>query len=355
MMGLDLVQEHHERSSHLDESLGRYSAYTIRLKTIIATGSRYIAYSSDIGEAFRPLTRPNVVRAAYGISWAYIFADVGYTCWKANDELDKTSPSKYMDLGWIAARRAVFQTLASLVLPAVTIHSVVKYSAPLFARHASKHVRAFGPTLAGLLAVPLLPIMFDHPVEHAVDTVFDEIEYRLASLMGNTDAKKVKDMNKLTNEYSVSSVTESESSSSPLFAKLAVLGLGVDLVYLPRLRQLHLARRILAPSEAMHFQTVSPTMAQDDCLRFLATRWTCKEATYKAVYPHLALRATDIAVHKDGGAKPTIVLERPTQQYHSASGRNVSDLVARLRFHASVSHDGDYVMASVLAEDPSAA
>lgn len=322
MMGLDLVQEHHERSSHLDESLGRYSAYTIRLKTIIATGSRYIAYSSDIGEAFRPLTRPNVVRAAYGISWAYIFADVGYTCWKANDELDKTSPSKYMDLGWIAARRAVFQTLASLVLPAVTIHSVVKYSAPLFARHASKHVRAFGPTLAGLLAVPLLPIMFDHPVEHAVDTVFDEIEYRLASLMGNTDAKKVKDMNKLTNEYSVSSVTESESSSSPLFAKLAVLGLGVDLVYLPRLRQLvsrhahrlqawqrpaavaatsssvsaskepdvsaslripsppimasaaqHLARRILAPSEAMHFQTVSPTMAQDDCLRFLATRY----------------------------------------------------------------------------------
>lgn len=37
---------------------------------------RYIAYSSDIGEAFRPLTSPNFVRAAYGISWAYVSTSI---------------------------------------------------------------------------------------------------------------------------------------------------------------------------------------------------------------------------------------------------------------------------------------
>lgn len=153
---LDAVQEHHEHSAHLDEGIGRYTAYVMRLKTIIAAGSRYIAYSSDIGEAFRPLTRPGVVRAAYGISWAYIFSDVGYTCYDVYQHADKTSPMLPYDLAWVAARRAVFQTLASLVLPAVTIHSVVRYSAPIFARSARKQIRAFGPTAAGLLAVPLL-------------------------------------------------------------------------------------------------------------------------------------------------------------------------------------------------------
>lgn len=135
---VDLVQEHHEQSAHVDESLGRYTAYTVRLKTLVSSVSRYIAYSSDVGEAFRPLARPFVVTAAYGISWAYIFTDVGYTCWQAAQDREHDSPLA-ADLAWIAARRGTFQTLASIVLPAFTIHSVVKHSATCFpssSRHA---------------------------------------------------------------------------------------------------------------------------------------------------------------------------------------------------------------------------
>ena len=33
---------------------------------------RYVAYTSDIGEAFRPVVPPWLVTAAYGVSWAYV-------------------------------------------------------------------------------------------------------------------------------------------------------------------------------------------------------------------------------------------------------------------------------------------
>lgn len=109
------VESHHANNEAMDESLGRYSAYAMRLRTLLVSSSRYIAYSSDIGEAFRPLTRPIVVQAAYGVSWAYIFADVGYTCYASCKGRDLGDPGVKTDVAWIATRRAVFQTLARYV------------------------------------------------------------------------------------------------------------------------------------------------------------------------------------------------------------------------------------------------
>lgn len=64
--------------------------------------------------------------------------------------------SESMHVGLVVARRAVFQSLASMALPAFTIHSIVRYSAPLFARSSSARIRGSGPTIAGLAAVPAL-------------------------------------------------------------------------------------------------------------------------------------------------------------------------------------------------------
>lgn len=100
-----------------------------------------------------------------------------------------------MEIGLRVARRTVFQGLASIVLPAVTIHSAVKYSAPIFLKSSNPKIKGWGPTVwvlvlhhcrsflrvllmvpmgepprhvnsVGLAIVPLLPVMFDHPVEH---------------------------------------------------------------------------------------------------------------------------------------------------------------------------------------------
>lgn len=65
------------------DSKARYLAYAGRLRTALVASSRYLAYTSDVGEAFRPIVPPAVVTAAYGISWAYLGLDVGYEGYKS--------------------------------------------------------------------------------------------------------------------------------------------------------------------------------------------------------------------------------------------------------------------------------
>lgn len=65
------------------EGSARYLAYGARLRTALIASSRYLAYTSDVGEAFRPIVPPAVVTAAYGISWLYLGLDVGYEGYKS--------------------------------------------------------------------------------------------------------------------------------------------------------------------------------------------------------------------------------------------------------------------------------
>ena len=37
------------------------------------------AFTSDVGEAARPVVHPRIVTAAYGISWLYCIGDVAFT------------------------------------------------------------------------------------------------------------------------------------------------------------------------------------------------------------------------------------------------------------------------------------
>lgn len=150
----------------------RYAAYGSRVRTILLSAHRYVAYTSDIGESFRPVAHPWLIRSAYGISWAYLLGDVSHEGYKAylrnrralvppgetykdasdvpqnqiirgmatgnlsrplNGSKDlepwpTTEISLAEDYRMVMAKRAVFQSIASMGLPALTIHSVVKYS-----------------------------------------------------------------------------------------------------------------------------------------------------------------------------------------------------------------------------------
>ncbi|CAK4033388.1 hypothetical protein DOTSEDRAFT_83736 [Lecanosticta acicola] len=172
------------------ESSVRYAAYASRLRTIMLSAHRYVAYTSDIGESFRPVAHPYMVRAAYGISWAYLIGDVGYEGYKARirnqrilnpeTEEDKReaelSPGRTVpaieDYRSVMAQRAVFQGLASMGLPAFTIHSIVRYSGRAMKNVKNVKLRTWGPIGLGLAAVPALPYMFDEPVEYATEWVF---------------------------------------------------------------------------------------------------------------------------------------------------------------------------------------
>lgn len=187
-----------------DEGSLRYAAYANRFRTILLASHRYVAYTSDIGESFRPVAHPYLVTFGYAVSWVYLLSDVSYASWKvklknegryvphlrpwdypypppntAAAEIYKAEVGNDLaETDWRVqfVKRGVFQSLASMALPAFTIHSAVRYSSVLFKNSTVKPLKTYGPVTIGLGIVPLLPYIFDEPVEHAVDWAFDKSE-----------------------------------------------------------------------------------------------------------------------------------------------------------------------------------
>ena len=172
------------------DSSVRYAAYANRVRTIMMSAQRYVAYTSDIGESFRPIAHPYLIRGAYAVSWAYLIGDTAHEGYKAylrnqkilHPEADPTTgalavPGRVPAIDDYRARmaeRAVFQSIASMGLPAFTIHSIVRYSGQAFKNVKNTRVRTWGPVGLGLAAVPALPFLFDKPVEVATEWVFHQ-------------------------------------------------------------------------------------------------------------------------------------------------------------------------------------
>ncbi|KAJ4183447.1 hypothetical protein NW759_017078 [Fusarium solani] len=192
----------------------RYAAYAARLRTILLAAHRYTAYAFELGESFRPTLHPWLVRGTYGVSFAYILGDVSYEGYKAfrhnqrvlNPQLELTprqqkvterdeatptgrpmmapsledraaavKPGKIApleDYRTVMLQRALFQSIASIGLPAFTIHSIVRHSGRVMNNFKRKTLRMWTPIGLGLSVVPFLPSLFDKPVENAVEWVF---------------------------------------------------------------------------------------------------------------------------------------------------------------------------------------
>ncbi|KAF9646497.1 4'-phosphopantetheinyl transferase [Thelephora ganbajun] len=139
---------------------------------------------------------------------------------------------------------------------------------------------------------------------------------------------------------------------------MGIIGIGVDIVHTPRIASLvvrrtpaRLATRILSRRELCEWETLSPPISSvpgpitegnlDEIMterwfRFLTVRWAIKEAAYKALFPLYKPTWKDLTVSKApmGGGKPTLTFENS----------------AKVELHVSVSHDGEYTIANVLAE-----
>ncbi|KAG0367264.1 hypothetical protein BGZ54_004157 [Gamsiella multidivaricata] len=129
---------------------------------------------------------------------------------------------------------------------------------------------------------------------------------------------------------------------------MTILGIGVDILHLPRLKQVlqrHPKRfltRILTKTEQEEFRMIQQqaggNIEGDEPIRYLGARWALKEASYKAMYPHHKLTWQDVAVVKENG-KPCLSIPE-------------KDRFGIGRTHASVSHDGEYLIGQVLFESP---
>lgn len=122
-----------------------------------------------------------------------------------------------------------------------------------------------------------------------------------------------------------------------------ILGIGVDVVHVPRIAALiarrgpeRFAQRILSNEELHSWKSIH----EGDRSRFLAVRWAVKEAAYKAMYPTVKPTWKDFSFRGLGqefyGSKPSLL-------YHSSH-----PVTSIGEIHSSISHDGEYVFASVL-------
>ncbi|CAI5755538.1 unnamed protein product [Candida verbasci] len=158
-----------------DEGSIRYLGYFNRIKNLVKASNRALAYASEVGESFRPIAHPKLVTFMYGVSWAYIIGDVSYAAWvtnmqsqgkyipglkpwdpepKSNEVAAKTFLSEHslVDSDWrlTAIKRGVFQSIASMALPAFTIHTAVNYSSKLLKNSTIKPLKMYAPIAIGL-------------------------------------------------------------------------------------------------------------------------------------------------------------------------------------------------------------
>ena len=154
----------------LRDSEARYLAYAQRVARVLGTSSRYLAFSSDVGEAFRPVVSSQVVRFSYLMTWGYVFSDIGYSTYSAY----KLHPDNANFAKDRAARATAFQLFGSVIFPFVIIHTGVKQTSNIINKVAPnmKFIRTWGPSAVGLAIIPLLPRFVDHPTENAVDNLF---------------------------------------------------------------------------------------------------------------------------------------------------------------------------------------
>lgn len=126
----------------------------------VMIGGRPLAYASELGESVRPLIPRFIVRALYGVSWAYVMLDTASKTYTVRDYGREK-------MAYFSADLLLWHSLASMMIPALTIHSIVKYSGKAIKKYgnAASNFGRFGPTVIGLLSIPFII----HPIDHATD------------------------------------------------------------------------------------------------------------------------------------------------------------------------------------------
>jgi len=124
-----------------------------------------------------------------------------------------------------------------------------------------------------------------------------------------------------------------------------IVGLGIDLIEIERIRQIHLRHpgrflaRICTPAEAAYV-----SMHADPAPRF-AGRWAAKEAALKALGTGLddGIRWHDVEILNDARGKPILT-------FH-AKARQRADALHVSAIHISITHSDTMAMAEVILEN----
>ncbi|XP_077996336.1 mitochondrial fission process protein 1-like [Glandiceps talaboti] len=132
---------------------------------------RYLGYANEVGESFRSLVPVSVVRFSYLVASGYVAADSVDKGWKANKIQWKDDSIKTKKVIHAVGDCLVWQGLASVIIPGVTINRICALSLYLMAKSTSLplNVRKWTTTAIGLSAIPFII----KPIDRGVDLMMD--------------------------------------------------------------------------------------------------------------------------------------------------------------------------------------
>ncbi|KAL4096364.1 hypothetical protein PRIC1_009724 [Phytophthora ramorum] len=135
---------------------------------------RYLGYANELGESFRPIL-PRLVVPSYFVAFGYVLGDTFDKASKAHTKAVDEGVSSRKRNALVADATIdtlAWQTMASVVIPGLTINRVVALSCVAVQRAAmnSPVVRRWAPTAIGLGVIPLII----HPIDSFVDTAMDK-------------------------------------------------------------------------------------------------------------------------------------------------------------------------------------
>lgn len=145
----------------------RFIPFVVRTIPRLISTQRYLAYTSEVGESFRPLIPKYVVTGTYAASLLYVGADAAHHYQELKDKGSSGS-----QLAWRTADKLVWHGFASMLLPALTVHSIVSASSRHLFNEWPKtwpKTRAWAPTGFALVCIPFII----HPLDHLIDWAMD--------------------------------------------------------------------------------------------------------------------------------------------------------------------------------------
>lgn len=176
-----------ENLEEFDEN-SRFVSY-FRFAPRLMKAIRPLAYASEVGESFRHIT-PQFIKASYGLSFLYVFMDIGVKTGEVYLDKDLPEEKKKITMFCTAFDKSLFHLSASIAVPAILIHQTVKRSGQglNFVKDNQKfntylkssnstrtlgllhhHRLKFVPVVLGLCTIPFII----GPIDHGTDWVLD--------------------------------------------------------------------------------------------------------------------------------------------------------------------------------------
>lgn len=147
------------------------------------TPLRFVGYTNEVGEAFRPLVSKTVVNLSYAAAFIYVLADVRDKVIKMKQSLSNTdhSPSSVNKKVIIAgADTLLWQTLASVAIPGFTINRFCAVNYFMLKNYAKvpKPTRKYVTTALGLLCIPFIVHPIDEFTTYAMDNTIRKVYHK---------------------------------------------------------------------------------------------------------------------------------------------------------------------------------